>query len=545
MKESNDILVLFESLNNHEVFTPPRLARQMLDLFPDDVWVNPEHKFLDPCVKSGVFLREIFYKLFDGLKGKGKFTADDGITYNLNDNHQRINHIFKNMLYGIATSELTGYVSRRTLYGVMEADSDKQISSVESFERSKNFTDWTDQQRLDFIGRNQFNDYYDHTIFKTKEYEGFEKEGNIFYPSQEVNEIAINENNFIIEETYFPFIDSRTKHKKIIAIKDNQMKFDVIVGNPPYQQNDGGHGASASPIYNLFIDQAKLLSPRYILMIIPSRWFAGGKGLDDFRSKMLSDNKLRYLYDYVNAKECFPRISIGGGVCYFLWDNTYNGKCEVVNIHNGEKQFSVRDLNEFPIFVRYNRAIDIIKKVLKLKESVVSEIVSSRNPFGQSSSERGKETKDPDSVSIYSSKGVGFLPPSKIKNGLDLVNKYKVSISKVTSEHAGEPDKSGKFKILSNIRVLSPNEICTDSYLVIGNYDKETMAENLANYLKTKFARFLLLQAVSSINLSKDKFCFIPLQDFLLEWTDEKLFKKYSLTKEEVSFIDSLIKPMD
>ena len=160
MKETRDILVLFEALNNHEIFTPPKLAKEMLDLLPEEVWINPSLKFLDPCTKSGIFLREIFYRLYEGLKAKGVHKAHDGLEYDLSDDQERINHILKNMIYGIATSELTGYVARRTLYGVMEANTDKQLAALESFTKSENYNQWSEEEQLKFVGRNKFNEYY-------------------------------------------------------------------------------------------------------------------------------------------------------------------------------------------------------------------------------------------------------------------------------------------------------------------------------------------------------------------------------------------------
>lgn len=318
------------------------------------------------------------------------------------------------------------------------------------------------------------------------------------------------------------------------------MKFDVIIGNPPYQLSDGGNGASAKPIYNLFVEQAKKLKPRFLTMIIPSRWFAGGKGLDDFRESMLTDKRVVKIVDYVNAKDCFAGISLSGGVCYFLWDRDNPRKCEFTNIHNGKESTDIRNLSEFPVFVRYNEAISVIRKVLAKKENMVSEVVGSRNPFGLSSSARG--VKEKREITLYSSAGTGYVTEHEVTQGKQLIKKYKVMISKVTSEHAGEPDKSGMFAVLSTVRVLKPQEVCTDSYLIAYQSNEAAIAENFAKYMCTKFFRFLLLQAVSSINLSKDKFQFVPMQDFTKEWTDEMLYAKYGLSQDEIEFIESMMK---
>ena len=288
------------------------------------------------------------------------------------------------------------------------------------------------------------------------------------------------------------------------------------------------------------MEQAKKLEPRYLSMIIPSRWFAGGKGLDAFRKSMLTDKRVVRLVDYVNAKDCFPGISLGGGVCYFLWDRDNPQKCLFTNIHDGKKSTELRELDEFSVFVRYNEAMSIIRKVLQEKESKVSSVVGSRNPFGLSSSTRGSEDKK--EIALFSSDGLSYISLSEVKKGKELINRYKVMVSKVTSEHAGEPDKSGMVTVLSTIAVLKPKEVCTDSYLIAFSSDNITEVDNFSKYMCTKFFRFLLLQAVSSINLSKDKFQFVPMQDFSRVWTDKDLYKKYDLTNEEIDFIESMIK---
>jgi len=280
-------------------------------------------------------------------------------------------------------------------------------------------------------------------------------------------------------------------------------------------------------------------------MIIPSRWFAGGKGLDDFRRDMLTDRRIVRIVDYVNAKDCFSGISLGGGVCYFLWDRDNPGKCYYTNIHDGKESSSVRDLDEFDVFVRYNEAVSIIHKVASKNEKKVSEFISTRNPFGLSSSVRGDSQKQSLAIKVYSSAGTGYISRDMISQGKDNIEKYKILISKVTSEHAGEPDKSGMFKVISRALVLAPNEVCTDSYLIAFPTNNKTEAENFYLYLCTKFFRFLLLQSITSINLSKDKFSFIPMQDFSKPWTDKELYEKYELTSDEINFIESMIKPMD
>lgn len=323
------------------------------------------------------------------------------------------------------------------------------------------------------------------------------------------------------------------------------MKFDVIIGNPPYQLNTGTTTAQATPLYDKFVLQAIKLNPRYLSMIIPARWFAGGMGLDKFRESMLNDDRIRRIVDYPNAKDCFEGISIGGGVCYFLWDRDHKGSCRFTNVNNGKENTRDRDLSEFPVFVRYNEAVSIIQKVSNNMNTSISEIVSSLSPFGIGSAERGneKQTKNSD-LRLLSSRGYGFYDRAKVTQGKDYIGKWKVALSKVTSEHAGEPNKDGQFKVLSKVVLLEPSDICTFSYFLVGHENSEQSAKNILSYLTTKFVRFLLLQAVSSINISKDKFRFIPMQDFSKAWTDAELYEKYGLTDEEIAFIESMIKPM-
>lgn len=489
-----DVLSCLANLSNDEVFTPPDMANSMLDMLPQELFRNPDTKFLDPACKSGVFLREIAKRLLEGLEKQ------------IPDLEERVNHIFKEQLYGISITELTSLLSRRSVYCSKYANGPYSIA--------------------------KFDDAAGNIIFRKTAHKWHD--GRCIYCGTSRKSVLGNvERDETLESHAYEFIHL-SNPKELF-----NMKFDVIIGNPPYQLSDGGNGASASPIYQLFIEQAKKLNPTYLSMIIPARWYAGGKGLDEFRKEMLEDKHLSNLVDYVNAKDCFPGTSIGGGVCYFLWDKNYTGPCEYKNIHDGKETKSLRDLNEYPIFVRYNEAISIIKKVSSFGENTVSSVVGTRNPFGLPSSARGKNTGE---ITLHSSGGQGFINRNEVLQGKEEIDKYKVMISKVTSEHAGEPDKSGMFTVVSTTRVLKPKEVCTDSYLIAFSSKNEIEAYNFAKYICTKFFRFLLLQAVSSINLSKDKFTFVPVQDFSKEWTDAELYKKYGLDESEIQFIESMIK---
>lgn len=363
----------------------------------------------------------------------------------------------------------------------------------------------------------------------------------------------------IVNAHYFKDLVNMLEHKpkqftdKVLKAnywkkEGKDMKFDAVVGNPPYQLETGGAGRQAKPIYNLFVEQGKELKPNYLSMITPSRWFAGGMGLDEFRNSMINDGKVLKLVDYTNAKDCFPQISISGGVCYFLWNNKYDGECEVTNIKSGETNILVRPLNEFHVFVRYNNAVSILHKVLGSDDfASIDSIISPLMPYGLSTNYRGisKKTKQ-NSIKLYASDGITYIKPTEITKGFDTVDKYKVMISKMSAEHAGEPNKEGKFNVITkSMQVIGPKEVCTHSYFLIGNYDSYEEANNTYLFLKTQFARFLILMSLSAVNLSKLVFSFVPLLDFSKKWTDEDLYKKYGLSDSEIGFINSIVKPLE
>jgi site-specific DNA-methyltransferase (adenine-specific) len=492
-----DVLTCLANLSSDEIFTPPKLANRILDMLPADLWSNKNARFLDPACKSGVFLREIAKRL------------DIGLEKEIPDRQTRINHIFQNQLFGLSITELTSLLSRRSVYCSKKANG--KYSVCETFNnpqgniRFKRVEHQWDDGRCVFCSASQENYDRDETL-ETHAYQfiHIEKPEEIF-----------------------------------------KMKFDVIIGNPPYQLDTGGSGRQAKPIYQLFVQQAKKLKPRFLTMIIPSRWFAGGMGLDEFRDDMLHDKHISHLIDYTNAKDCFQGISISGGVNYFLWQRDYNGPCRFTSVHDNKSNTIDRYLDEFPVLVRHNEAVTIIHKVLSKNEKSISNIVSSINPFGFPTSARGQQTSKKNMVKLYSSKGVGYVSRNEVSQGIELIDKYKIMVSQTISEHAGEPCSDGTFKLLSTVKILSPGEICTFSYISVGPIDSQEEANNLKVYLETRFARFLILQAVSSIHLSKEKFIFLPLQNFGKSWTDEKLYKKYDLTNDEVNFIESMVRPME
>lgn len=492
-----DVLLCLANLSSDEVFTPPQLANQMLDLLPSELWSNPDARFLDPACKSGVFLREIAKRL------------DKGLENHIPDRQERINHIMKHQLFGIAITELTALIARRTLYCSKTANGKYSIC----------------------------------TAFNTEE-------GNIRYRRTEHTWrngrcifCGANEENYArgeeLETHAYEFIHIESPEEIF------KMKFDVIIGNPPYQLSDkGGLGRSAIPIYNRFVIQAKKLNPRFLVMIIPSRWFAGGKGLDEFRKEMLNDDRIRRLVDYENSAEVFPGVDIAGGICYFLWERDSHGLCDVTNFYNGEPVVSQRQLNEFPIFIRHSRAIPIIRKVLAKNENsgrMLSEVVSSRKPFGLPSTYTPKTTGIP----CWFKKRIGlkYADPADVNDDKRLLDKWKLLIP--FAPIAGQTDfsKPVAFYYEANTRIAKPGECCTETWLVACAFDTKQEVEAFKSYLFTKIVRFLLLQAVISQNVTRESFCFVPdLGKYEGVYTDEMLMKRWGITQDEFAFIESRIR---
>ena len=466
--------------------------------------------FIDPATKSGVFLREIAKRLLKGLEKQ------------IPDVQERVDHIFKKQLFGIAMTELTSLLARRSLYC------------------SK----------------------YPNSSFSVTKFDG--PEGNIRY--RRTNHTWINGKCKYCgaSQSEHDRGDELETHAYEILHTDNperlfSMKFDVIIGNPPYQLETGGgtderkSATQARPIYHRFIEQGKKLDPKYICMIIPSRWYSGGMGLSNFRNDMLTEGHISHLVDYINSKDCFQGVDIAGGVCYFLWDRDHHSPmCEITNISADNKNTVTRPVNEFgSFFIRSNNAIGIIKKVMSRSERFMSDIVSPIDTFGIPSKEKGHPTYHEGDVMLlhtsgYNNQGVSYLSRDKVKKNQDLIGKYKVKISIMVPQggEVGIRPENG-YRSISTPQILPPNQVDSFSYLNIGFFDTEEEAKNLVSFISTKFARFLLRTTYSSVHVSKDNFCFVPLVDYHQAWSDDKLYDMFGLDDDEIALIEQTMRPMD
>ena len=513
-----DVLTCIANLSNDEVFTPPDFANRVLDSLEQawshdnagkSLWEQENVTFLDPATKSGVFLREIVKRLNSGLSNK------------IPDINDRINHILENQVFGIGITELTSLLTRRSLYCSKSAISAHAISKS----------------------------------LKTEE-------GNIWY--QRINHSwkgkkcifcgaseSEYERGIELETHAYSFIHSENIATEIQRMFGEKMRFDVIIGNPPYQLNDGGgEGAGAIPLYHHFVNQAKLLDPKYLTMIIPARWYSGGKGLNEFRSDMLSDPSLAEIHDFPETDLVFPGVNIRGGVCYFLRSQGHVGNAKIVNYNKKDlPNVAVRPLLEKGLtsFVRYNAAISILAKVRAFNEETFDSKVQSRNPYGIESNFSDysvKKTAKANIILFRSRRGETlekevYVEPKFITSNLDFKDKIKVLVSKASPGADEYP-----HLILGKPFIGPPNSVSTETYLIVDFPKNMKQANNLIGYMETRFFRFFVSLIKNTQNISKGSFAFVPVQDLTEEWTDEKLYKKYKFSKEEIAFIKSMIKPM-
>ena len=500
-----DILDFIADLSNDEILTPPKVVNRVLDLLPVAVWTDPSLRWLDPACKSGAFLREVAKRLFHGDDRPG--FLHQGLKGAFPDEADRREHIFKNMLHGIALTELTAMESRRTLYYTKDPTHKKYAAAPFSKRQPGGLIDFDPGLDHSYEGGS--------CHFCGSPEGSFDGEGR--------------------ERHAYGFI-----HRSAEEIE--AMKFDVVIGNPPYQLRDGGGGASAMPIYQLFVEQAFRLKPRYVSMIIPSRWFAGGKGLDAFRERMLASTHFRHLVDHPDATEIFPGVKIEGGVCYFLWDVTYDGPCHFVLMRNdGPGPAMDRFLGEHgEIFIRFNEALPIIERVTANTSRFLDESVSTRRPFGiGNDAAGGPVSTKAQSVRLYSRSGTTWISPLDVKANHALAAQWKVMTSKAGQNVIAYPNQ-----IIGRVFVGAPDSVCTESYLVAGAFNTQSEADNLASSLRTRFVRFLIAMRMSSHNLTQSTFAFVPVLDMSRAWSDVDLYRHFQLSQDEVRFVESIAKEM-
>lgn len=519
-----DVLTCIANLSNDEVFTPPEFANRMLDTLTEawaadhdgaDLWAASTVKFLDPCTKSGVFLREITRRLIDGLEGE------------IPDLQARVDHILTQQVFGIGITQLTSLLARRSLYCSKHADGAHSIA--------RGFT--TDAGNVWF-------ERTEHVWANGKcRYCGASKE--------------TMDRGADLETHAYAFIHSDDIKARIAEIFGGDMHFDVIIGNPPYQLDDGGHGTSAAPIYQLFVEQAKKLEPRYLTMVIPSRWFAGGKGLDEFRESMLSDNRLRSVDDYLSAADVFPGVGLKGGVCYFLWDKESPGPCRVATHFKDWPVSEVtRPLLEkgADIFIRFNEGVSILRKVIahetgQDQEMALPEakrfdrLVSSRKPFGLETKFKGKTKKQgDDDLLVYQNGGTGYTARGSITTGAKFIDSWKIFVGRA-APGTGNRD-TYPHRIISTPFVAGPGTISSETYLCIGPFETKDEAESALSYLSCRLTRLLILLHKPSQDTTRKVYTFVPVQNWTRTWTDADLYARYGLSVDEIAFIEKIVRPL-
>ena len=491
-----DILDCLANLSSDEVFTPPKVVNEMLDMLPQDLFENPKTRFLDPFTKSGVFLREIVKRL------------DKGLAQAIPDKEDRLNHIFQRQVFGIACTQLTALFSRRSLY------CNKNVQDKRSTARGLFSTE---------AGNIGYHRCHHTWVNGSCKICGASKK-------------ALSESKDV-ENYAYPFL-----HDEVFMKQAQELGFDVIIGNPPYQMRDGGNGTSAKPIYHQFVTQAMRINPRYLSMIIPARWYAGGKGLDEFRNKMLTDGRIRVLVDYENSSDAFSGVDIAGGVCYFLWDRDHKGLCNVSTYFENGNMVETRKLDEYEIFVRHNKAVDVIRHVASANRGkpFLDERVSSRKPFSLPTNYVPSGKGIP--CWFIQRIGLSYAKRGDVVDNFNCLNKWKIIVPKAPI--AGQTDFSKPIALYyeSNTRLAKPGECCTESWIVAGAFNTQKEALSFKSYLYTKIVRFLILQTVVSQDVTRKNFKFVPdLGKYEGEFNDAMLRKMWNISDDEWDFIDSKI----
>ncbi len=519
-----DVLTCIANLSNDEVFTPPEFANRMLDTLAEawaashngaNIWADKKVRFLDPCTKSGVFLREITSRLTKGLERK------------IPNLEERVDHILTKQVFGIGITHLTSLLARRSVYCSKHANGQHSVAKGFDndagniwFERTEHT--WANG-KCAFCGASQ---------------SALDRGGEL-------------------ETHAYAFIHTDNIKARIAELFGGDMQFDVIIGNPPYQLDDGGFGKSAAPIYQLFVEQAKKLEPRYLSLVIPSRWFAGGKGLDEFREVMLADNRLRSLDDYLSAADVFPGVGLKGGVCFFLWERDNPGLCRVTTrFKDWPVSTATRRLLEpgADVFIRFNEGLSILKKVVSVEtgqsETLLlpdskrfDRLVSSRKPFALETTFKGKATKRAGDVLIYQNGGTGYVARNTVPSGTELIDKWKIYVGRA-APGTGNRD-TYPHRILSTPFIGEPGSICSETYLCIGPLDSKSEAESVLSYLTCRLTRLLILLHKPSQDTTRKVYTFVPTQDWTKQWTDADLYAKYGLNDDEIAFIEKIVRPME
>lgn len=506
-----DVLTCIANLSNDEVFTPPEFANRMLDDLTAawaaanggaNIWADKTVKFLDPCTKSGVFLREITKRLTDGLAAE------------IPDLQERVDHILTKQVYGIGITYLTSLLARRSVYCSKHANGKHSIAKGFSndagniwFERVEHT--WADRKCI-YCGASQ----------------------------------AALDRGQGLESHAYAFIHTDDIRARVTELFGGNVQFDVIIGNPPYQLDDGGYGTSAAPIYQLFVEKALELDPRYAVFVTPSRWMAGGKGLDQYRKRMLSDRHIRRIVDYPKLYEGFPGVKIRGGISYFLWDRDHEGPCEVQTIWDGKPTGPAvaRYLDAYDVLVRRNEAVPILEKVRAKGEPTLAARVSSRKPFGLATNFKGKSSKAgmKKPVKLFENQRIRWIEREHIPTNAEWIDRWKVLMTRVQGTSAAI-----ETKFLSKPIIAEPGTACTETYLVAGHFDTEAKARRYATYLRTRFVRFLVSLRKPTQDATRTVYAFVPDLPLNQEWTDAKLYKRYGLTKEEIAFVESIVEEHD
>jgi len=511
-----DVLTCIANLSNDEVFTPPELTNRMLNTLAEawaadnggaNLWADKGVRFLDPCTKSGVFLREIASRLIEGL-------AEE--IPNLRD---RVDHILIKQVFGIGITHLTSLLARRSVYCSKHANGEHSIGKGFSSDAG-----------------NVWFERLEHTWTETK---------CIYCGAPR----AIFDRKAGFETHAYALIHTDDIKTRIAELFGDDMQFDVIIGNPPYQMTGGAGGSSDSSIYHLFVEQAMRLDSRYLSMVIPSRWMAGGRGMDEFRKTMLSDRHISHLIDYPNSAQVFPGVDLKSGVCYFLWGREHDGDCAVTHIRGDNVLGPLnRKLDEFDVLIRDERAALILKKVLNQKEPSFESLLTGDTPFGLATNFKGLGSGEPSKgeVKVYASSNAGrrsgTINRSLIVKNTHLIDDWKILVPKAGPGNSGGhvlPDM-----VLGKPSVAEPNSVCTQTWIVAGPLKSKKQAEIVARYLQSSFVRFLVSLRKISQDAMKGVYHWVPQQNWNQNWTDQILYEKYGITTEEIGFINTMIRPM-